>query len=230
MNAMAPVEHQIAPPDPEKPPLKVNIFHSLRTGNTANCLFFPYLGDGDIVVSGTAFVGGKGRETGVFQHFNTRDELSVVFAAHGVHLRPGDTVTGAREHSVGGYFADPEDPEALVVLNVIQRQSDAGVEQSEAMIWLCENCQAPVMECRFAAKTGKPGVPGYAPPLEAIVESAVALEAYNETDAARTCSHCGFVNKPFPVSVWGWDAYNRNYVALEKGRKQFLAAAATGEK
>jgi hypothetical protein len=220
---------QIPPPDPDKAPLCVNIFTALRLGNTALLALFPYNDSGDIQVTGTVFIGGPGRETGVFFHDNTRDELSVIFGAQGSHyMACGATMSGARVHSVGNFIDEVDDPASFLVLNVIQRQAEGAEAQREVMSWLCSQCQTPLLEVKYAGKTPQGEAIrarplGYAPPVEAVVQAARALEPFNADPALRVCKHCGFENPPFPVAVWGWDTFTRNYGATERARAQLLA-------
>ncbi|HEY3653446.1 MAG TPA: hypothetical protein VGL34_00550 [Steroidobacteraceae bacterium] len=214
----------IDPPNPHKPPLLANVFHASRSGVSSQLPMFPYMDDGDITVSTTVFVGGKG-ESGVFYHFNTRDEIAVIFGAKGAPIRPGDTFTGAREHSVGGYLEHPEDPDGVVLLTVIQRQSEPGVEQSEAMSWLCSACQAVLQKQSYPGKPSMERPPGFSPPQQSVLEAAKVIGAFNADAAERTCKSCGHLNEPFPVHVWGWNNYAANYFSAESARRQFLAAA-----
>jgi hypothetical protein len=214
---------EIAPPDPHKPPLLANIFHASRGAVTSQLPIFPYMDDGDITVSGTVFVGGKGSDTGVFYHFNTRDEIAIIFGAEGAPIRSGDTFTGAREHSVGGYLEHPEDPESVVLLTVIQRQSERGEAQSEAMSWLCSGCQGILLKQSYPAKPTMSRPPGFSPPPQSVLEAAKAIKSFNSNVAERTCKTCGHVNEPFPIHMWGWDNYAINFFCTEKARRKFLA-------
>lgn len=65
---------EIPPPNPRKPPLQANVFHMLRSSNTALAPLFPYAGEGDLVPAPSIFWGGPNRETSVFNHRNSVDE------------------------------------------------------------------------------------------------------------------------------------------------------------
>ncbi len=221
---------RIAPPSPDKPPLQTNVFHALRSANTALMPLFPYAGDGDIVPGATIFWGGERRETSAFNHTNTVDEVAICFAAEKSMMRAGFVHVGARTHVVGNFFGDTSDPEILMAIVVTQRQAEAGVPQSEALTFFCGSCQTPLLKHEFSSKNEADadlGLPGYHAPLETLTEGAICLEPFNADSAARTCPKCGTVNSPFPVSVWGWDAYQKNTIAAERARRQLLSHAPT---
>ena len=50
----------LAPPAPDKEPLKVNVFEFMKGANSALIPLFPYLDEGAIVPCGTMFDGGPG--------------------------------------------------------------------------------------------------------------------------------------------------------------------------
>lgn len=219
---------EIAPPKVDKPPLRVNVFHALRSANTALAPLFPYVGDGDLVPGASIMWGGENREMSAFTHTNTVDEVAICFAAEKSRLRAGFVHVGTPTHVVGNFFDDTSDPEILTAIVVTQRQAEAGVPQSESLTFFCDSCQTPLLTHEFSSKNEADvdlGMPGYHPPLETLTEGAICLEPYNADDAARTCPKCGKLNDPFPVSVWGWDAYQKNAVASERSRRQLLERA-----
>lgn len=216
----------IPPPNPNKPPLQANVFHALRSANTALVPIFPYAGDGDIVPGATIMWGGPGKEMSAFNHTNTVDEVAICFAANKSRLRPGFVHVGSHTHVVGNFFEDDTDPENLTAIVVTQRQAEAGVPQEESLTFFCKECQTTLLHHRFSSKNEADvdaDLPGYQPPLETLTEGAICLYPYNEDEAARTCPKCGTVNEPFPLSNWGWDYYQKNAVAAEKSRRQLLA-------
>jgi hypothetical protein len=221
---------QIPPPAPDKPPLQANVFHALRSANTALMPLFPYVGDGDIVPGATVFWGGENRETSAFNHTNTVDEVAICFAAAKSRMRAGFVHVGSRTHVVGNFFEDTSDPEILMVIVVTQRQAEKGMPQSESLTFFCSKCQTVLLKHEFSSKNQGDtalGLPGYHPPLDTLTEGAICLEPYNTDQAARTCPKCGTLNDPFPVSVWGWDAYYKNGLAAERARRQLLARASS---
>ena len=221
---------EIAPPDIGKPPLRANVFHALRSANTALAPLFPYVGDGDLVPGASIMWGGPNRETSAFNHSNTVDEVAICFAAEKSRLRAGFVHVGSPMHVVGNFFEDTNDTEILTAIVVTQRQAEKGVPQSESLTFFCDDCQTPLLRHEFSSKNDAmvdEDLPGYYPPLETLTEGAICLEPYNADEAARTCPKCAKVNAPFPVSVWGWDAYYKNGEAAERSRRQLLARAQT---
>jgi hypothetical protein len=218
-------ERQIAAPSEDKPPLKANVFHFLRAANSALTPMFPYVGDGDIVPCASILRGGPGCDAKAFNHENSVDEVAICFAAENSRLRSGFVHVGARKHVVGNFFEDPTNPDNLTAIVVTQRQADAGNPQEETLTFFCEECQAPLLTHTYSAKVEDPerdALPGFHGPLETLTEGAICLEPFNENEEQRTCSRCGHVNDPFPVSVWGWDHYNSNFIASERARRMFI--------
>lgn len=213
-------------PRAEMEPLKVNLFERMPSVNTALAPLFPYLGDGCIVPTGTIFRGGPGRRFGTFEHFNTVDEVAIVFAAAGAQARPGMVFVGARTHHVGSFLVDEEDPASFVLVTVTQRQAEAGVPQSEGWTFRCPGCQAPLVEHRFDAKS--PSDTGLGP-LETILQSQAGADLANDKAARPVCPRCGADNPGFPASAWGWDRYAENCAATDEARAGLAAAMARGE-
>ena len=219
-------DSRIPPPAADKPPLKANVFHALRSANTALVPMFPYVGDGDLVPGASIMFGGEDREMSAFNHTNTVDEVAICFAAENSRMREGFVHVGSRTHIVGNFFENSADPANLVAIVVTQRQADKGVPQSESLTFFCSECQTSLLYHEFSSKNEADAdldLPGYSPPLETLTEGAIVLYPYNADEAARTCPKCAKVNDPFPVSVWGWDAYQRNGVASERARRKLLA-------
>lgn len=220
---------QIAPPAPDKPPLKVNAFLAMRSSNTALSPLFPYAGDGDLVPCASILWGGENRDMGVFNHTNSVDEVAICFAAENSRARPGFAYVGSRTHLVGRFFENPSDPANLHASIVTQRQSGPGIPQSETLTFICEACQTPLLRHEFSSKNDRAAgadLPGYTPPLETVMEGAECLEEFNADVARRTCTQCGKINDPFPVSVWGWDNYRHHAVAAERARRLMLMRVA----
>lgn len=230
-------DRQIDAPNPGKPPLKVNAFNQLRISNTSLMPLFPYVSAGDIVPCATIFWGGENRDTSVFNHENSVDEVAITLAAAKSRLRAGFVHVGARKHLVGRYFEDPTDTEIMMAIVVTQRQAEEGIEQRETLTFICENCQEPLLTHSFNSKEDmkyagadasgrKAALPGFTPPLETLTEGAIVIEPFNKDEKARTCPKCGTVNPPFPLHVWGWGSYYHNAVACERGRAILNAAGA----
>ena len=82
-------EHDISPPPADKEPLKTNVYRFINTSVTALAPLFPYFDEGSIVPCCAAFRGAPGMRFGRFQHFNTVDEVVIVFGASGAQGVPG---------------------------------------------------------------------------------------------------------------------------------------------
>lgn len=222
----------IAPPDPGKPPLRVNAFNHAQKANTALCPLFPYLGDGDMVPATTLMYGGKGRESGVFNHFNTVDETFLIFGSEGAVARTGDAFAGGQEHIVRSGFEDPENPDSLILAVVTQRQADPGERQHEFVSYQCEKCQNVLMMHAFEAQEEprEDAPPGYVPPFLTVTEPVAAWDAFNADETRRTCGKCGHLNPKFPIDVWGWRNYRNMQSAAERARSiYFKSVHAAGE-
>jgi hypothetical protein len=196
----------------------------MSKANTALVPLFPYLGPGCIVPTGNAFRGGPGREFGIFEHFNTVDEVAICFAAHGARVRAGQVAAGAKRHNVGGFFADPEDPQNFVLITVTQRQAEQDVEQHEEMNFFCSECHHRLVHHPYDAKpTIQPGLmpEGYELCVDTVVEAANSLDRHNSDAKLRKCPNCGHENKPFPVEQWGWRAYREKLAMMHDCWRQY---------
>jgi hypothetical protein len=222
---------RLAPPDPARPPLKVNIFDFMRVANTSLVPLFPYLEPGCIVPTGNAFRAGPGRDTGVFEHFNTVDEVSICFAGRGSRVRPGQVTVGANTHRVGGFFANAGDPDSFVLISVTQRQAEAETDQQEALAFFCAKCQEKLLSSTFDGKPERPqgtmprGCEQY---VETVVAAAQLSEALNGDAQSRICTKCGHENPPFPVEQWGWRAYRDRVALMQEGWRQYASVISEG--
>lgn len=223
---------QIRRADPNKEPLKVNVFTSARTMNTQLCPMFPYLGDGDMVPAVTVFYGGPGRDNGTFTHTNTTDEIYIMFGIQGAPVRAGDVIVGAREHVVSSYLESPYDPDSLMTVVVVQRQAEHGVAQTEAVTYFCEKCQKPLLLRRFDARDEAPegANPGYQMAFKTLLQSAKMAEDFNKDEAVRTCNKCGHLNPPFPLELWGWQNYRAGFSVQERSRARYLDDVAAAQR
>lgn len=222
-----PASVRIPPPDPNKEPLKNNVFRLARTANTQLCPLFPYVGDGDMVPAVTVLTGGQ--DGGSFIHFNTVDEVVVLYGTNGAMGHAGDVFIGGREHVVTDrVFAENTDPNALMSLVVTQRQSEHGVPQNESLTFLCEKCQNPLLVTRFEAKGAKPSDarPGFENAFETIGQSSNFANTFNASESARTCEKCRHVNAAFPLPRWGWDNYREAVDKAERSRDYYFSALA----
>src|SRR5215469_828653 len=93
-------EYDIPPPTGDKEPLKTNIYRFIQTSVTALAPLFPYFDEGSIVPCSATFRGAPGRRFGRFQHFNTVDEVVVVFGSQNAMGVPGLVYVGPKLHLV----------------------------------------------------------------------------------------------------------------------------------
>ena len=202
-------ERTIPKPDPERPPLKANVYWFVQTATTALAPLFPYLDEGSVVPCATTFRGGPGKRYGRFQHFNTVDEVFVAFGGAGQLTRASGLVrVGPKLHMVQAPLENPDDPDTMVISVITQRQS-IGKEQREEMRFVCEKCDRRLFVMEYDATPAKRGTSkdeGTAAFLT-ILEALEAAKRFNEDESQRKCKHCGHENAPFPIEAWAWDVY-----------------------
>lgn len=220
-------QREIPPPRDDRPALKTNVFEAARSGNSTLAPMFPYLHAGAIVPTFALFWGRAAGDYGHFEHFNTVDEIVIVFGADGAagRARTGLVRVNARTHMVGKFLPDPDNPENFSLISITQRQSEDAT-QREGVWFKCEKCQTDMMRLDFdwapVVTPEQERALGTVPPLETVVRSAEAAERYN---ANRACPKCGHENKAFPLERWGWDRYAAQTVAVRRARKTLAAAA-----
>jgi len=64
----------------------------------------------------------------------------------------------------------------------------------ETVLWFCPECQAELYSHHIAE--GQPVQAGYA----------AACEAFNASEQARTCDHCGHLHPPVDITPFRWNA------------------------
>lgn len=228
----APAERVGAIPLPsgDKEVVKVNAYERSITLNSQLSPMFPYHGPGDMVVCGIAMRGRPGEDYGQFYHENSQEEVAYAFASNLSHLPAGHLIVAPKFHGVNAPFSDPRNPEAYLLLVVVQRQvdEDAGPEeQAEGIHIRCPECQEFLLRHTFSADPTKPedhgGLEGDRYPVFPTVYEAVqATERFNNDENLRTCGKCGHVSPPFPSATWGWEQYVRLHRAVNSGRTKML--------
>jgi hypothetical protein len=202
---------RIPPPDPDREPLKVNVYERMAKAAAELMPLFPYDSAGAILPAGAVLVGGPDMEYGHFFHWNTVNEVVVTYGGNRAMLAPGQIMALQQLHGVNSFLRDEKDPEAFAVMVITQHQSSSG-DQLEALIARCKNCKAELVRHSYDATPN--GVPGYdakrygaeTDPVRQFattVGSAEFAELRN-TDEGRTCAECGHVNDVFPGARWGW--------------------------
>jgi hypothetical protein len=199
--------HRIQPASPDKLPLKQNVFEFMRGANSTLIPLFPYLDAGSILPAGTVYYGHGSTHFGQFEHFNDVDEVFIVFAAKAARFRSGTVRVGPRQHFVGSPFMGSDEPDAMALIVITQRQS-VGRPQKERVVFRCEKCRNVLLDHEFDATPPLRGrqrdALGSQAPFTTLTEGVVAYQRYNEQLA---CSKCGHENPAFPIPLWGNDRY-----------------------
>jgi len=219
-------EHRLGPPDPERAPLKANVYEFARQANSQLAPIFPVLGRGAHVPAITVFRGGTGIDLGQFFHRNTVEEIIICFGARNSLAGPGSLFMDGKMHGVAIPIA-PDDPDAYLVGIVTQRQLDSG-EQNESVVFRCRECNAKVFQHDYDATPGaatEDDRTDWMPMLPTLRGSVEAVALYNRDESLRTCPKCSTVNPCFPVDAWGWTNWvNRHDIAAEARRSMTTAA------
>jgi len=226
-----PSDGKIAAAPDDRTPLKVNIFDFARTATTALNPLFSYFAPGCIVPCIALQDPGARGEMGYFVHYNTVQEVNLCFGSSGSYRVPGGVSVGPTTHPVGQKPDQPPSP-AMFYIGVITQRQAVGVPQREAMIFHCDKCGAELLRRDYEADAFPDRLDGPTDPqiigLPTISQSSAAAEAFNKSEAARTCKSCGHVSKPFPAGYWGWDHYRRRTAIAVASRKIMADAAAQG--
>jgi hypothetical protein len=213
----------IPPPNPDRPPLRANLFHAMQKGNTQLMPLFPYLYAGAFVPAGAIIRGGPDMHYGHFFHHNTVDEVVIAWATNGALLKTGQVFVGGRVHGVDSFLKNESDPDSYAIMCITQRQSEGG-PQTEAVSLQCTKCRERIFFFEFdvtpAADTSEADQP-----FETLIQSEEACRKFNEDIQARTCEQCGHVNDPFPIEAWGWHLYSGQSATVLKGRDEISHAA-----
>jgi len=224
----------IAAPDGRRDPLKVNVFEAMTGAACALLPLFPYLDAGAIVPCGVILRGDPKTDFGQFFHYNTAEEVNVVYGSNNAMLATGQIYASQNLHGVNSFLRDPEDPDAFVLVTVTQHQAEAR-DQTEAVIFRCAKCHNQLL--RFEYDATPPGSPqadaerfGQAAddrlPMFATLWGGTEAVAEFESDQARTCKECGHVNERYPIETWGWRRYVAQLRTANDSRRALDSAAA----
>jgi hypothetical protein len=216
---------EMAPPDPDRLPMRNNVFSATMGSNIQLIPMFPtYLGAGCMFPGVSAFRGGAGRVYGTFEHINTCDEVVTCFGSNGGRMMPGQVRAGPKKHLVGAPITEPENPEQFYIVVVVQRHADPGEEQREGIRFVCSKCQAELVNHGFDAHSHpEPNwmPPGYELHSETTIGSATAVDRLNRDVASRTCPNCGTEHPEFQAELWGWRHYRERVGVAHDGWKQY---------
>ncbi|MDL4821804.1 hypothetical protein [Actinomadura opuntiae] len=228
---------RLGPPDPGRAPLKASVFERMAGANCALLPLFPYHDAGSIVPCGAILRGAPDAEFGHFFHFNTAEEVVVVFGAHKAMLATGQIYATQPLHGVNSFLRDPADPEAFALITITQHQAEEG-DQNEAVIFRCMKCHQELL--RFDYDATPQGAANHAPAAYGGSEDdhvAMFPTLWGGTEAAaafdeervRTCGKCGHVNDRYPIETWGWQRYVVQVRTANDSRRA-LDEAAKGER
>lgn len=202
---------RIPPPDPDREPLKVNVYERMAKAAAELEPLFPYDSAGTIVPCGAVLVGGPDMAYGHFFHWNVVNEVVVTYGSNRAMLAAGQIFVTQQLHGVNSFLRDEKDPEAFAVMTITQHQSSSG-DQSEALIARCKGCKAELVRHSYDATPH--GLPGYdaerygaeGDPVRqfASIYGSVEFAEQRNSDEGRTCAKCGHVNAVFPTAQWGW--------------------------
>ena len=203
---------RIPPPDPDREPLKVNVYERMAKAASQLMPLFPYDSAGAIVPAGAVMVGGPDMEYGHFFHWNTVNEVVVTYGANKSMMAPGQIFVTQQLHGVNSFLRDEKDPEAFAVIVITQHQASSG-DQAEKIIARCAQCRAELVKTEYDATPH--GLPGYDAkrygtdddPVRqfATLRGSADFIAERNSDEGRTCAECGHVNDIFPAARWGWE-------------------------
>jgi hypothetical protein len=227
---MSTTTRRIPPPSGDREPLKTNIFAFVQNSISALAPLFPYVDEGAIVPCAATFRGAPGRSFGRFQHFNTVDEVVLVFGAENAMRQASGIVhVGPKLHMVQGPFADPERRDAVRVITITQRQL-IGQKHREEIRFVCEKCDRRLsvyeVDTTPPQRGKQPQALGDYAPFITIAETAEAARLFNADPLVRHCKHCGHDNPPFPSESWAWEAHVEQSDIARIGRESLTAATA----
>lgn len=225
---------RIPPPDPDLEPLKANVYERMSKAAAQLAPLFPYDHAGAIVPCGSVMMGGPDKAYGHFFHWNTVNEVIVVYGSHKSMLASAQIMAAQNLHGVNSFLRDEKDPEGYAVVVVTQHQSeDEADDQSEAMIGRCKNCKAELVRHDYDSTPF--GLSGYdearyghaGDPVHQFATTLGSAEyaALRNSDEGRTCAGCGHVNELFPGDAWGWARQVSQTRAVNAGYHALRAAA-----
>ena len=180
--------------------------------------------------------GVDGGHWGHFYHYNTVEEVVLVWGSNNAMVPTGQVRASQRLHGVNSFLKDPADPDAFVLLTITQHQSEAA-DQAEAIIFRCQKCSHELVHFDYDATPhdveghdpsrwgGRPD--DRVPMFASLWGSAAAADEYNN-EAVRTCPECGHLNPEFPTDLWGWKRWIAQRRSVNAARIA-LAASAAGQ-
>lgn len=225
---------RIPRPDRNRPPLKANVFKFAAGISCSLQPMFPYESAGNLVPCVAVFQGVDGGSFGQFFHWNSVEEIAVVYGSNKGMLATGSVFATQQIHGVNSFLKDPTDPEAFILITITQRQNETG-DQSEAILFRCQKCSHELINFKYNATPRD--IEGHDPTQwGGTHEDAVAMfptlwgtlyatDQYNESEESRTCSECGHVNTEFPEHLWGWRRWVTQQRSVNEAKLALVASA-----
>ncbi|MFC3577485.1 hypothetical protein ACFOZ0_30295 [Streptomyces yaanensis] len=185
---------RIPAPDPDREPLKANVFVSMAKAASQLTPLFPYDHAGSIVPCGAVLIGGPDNEYGHFFHWNAVNEVAITYGSNEAMLATGQIMATQHLHGVNSFLRDEKNP------------------QTEALIARCRNCKEELVRYDYdstpfplprydAARYGESDSPVRQFPTTL---GSIEFVDRRNSEQGRTCRSCRHVNDPFPAEIWGW--------------------------
>jgi hypothetical protein len=219
-------------PSGEREVVKLNIFERAISLNSQLAPVFPYFGPGELVANACLLRGQPEEEYGQFFHENSQEEVAIAFGSNLAMLPVGALLVSPKIHGVNSFLKESHNPEAFLLLVIIQRQIEADAapeEQYEAAHIRCSECNDLLLRHVFSADPLKPHEHGGRADdryqsFATIHGTLTATQLFNDDEEMRTCGKCGHVNVPFPHDTWGWHDWVTQQRTVNEARRQLLAA------
>lgn len=221
-------------PNDTRPPLKASVF-AFGAGISSQLQpMFPYESAGNLVPCVAVMQGVADGNYGQFFHYNTVEEIAVVYGSNNAMLSTGSVFVTQQLHGVNSFLKDPKDPGAFVIITITQHQSEEG-DQSEAILFRCQRCSQELVNFPYNATPRD--IDGYDPAqwdgsredhvsmFPTLWGGVEAAKRYN-AEEVRTCSGCGHINPEFPEPVWGWSRWLMQQRSVNLAHRALEVAAA----
>lgn len=230
-----PDEAAIGRPSGVRAPLKSNVFEVAVGVTTQLQPMFSYTGAGSIVPCVAVMQGVEDGNYGQFFHFNTVEEIALVYGSNNAMLGTGSVFATQPTHGVNSFLKDPTDPEAFILITITQHQNEEG-DQNEAIMFRCEKCSHELVRIDYDAtphdveghNAGQWGGTDQDPiPMFPTLWGGVEAFVQYDDESVRTCGGCGHLNPAFPENQrWGWSRWVTQWKSANSARRALDASAA----
>lgn len=213
-------------------PLKVSIYERMSKSNAQLMPIFPYDEAGTMVPCGALLYGGPDRTHTHFFHWNTVSELLVAWGSNEAMIASGSLMATQPFHGVNSFLRDEKKEGTFALVTITQRQSSE-TGQREALTAKCESCKKDIL--RFEYDSAPHGAPDFDEVVYTDADDVfrqfstqwggVEFAKQRNSDAVRTCEHCGHENSVFEMSAWGWDRMVSQTSAVNAAFESLKASA-----